>query len=110
MWPAYGTWFSIHDRTIFKAVVLMATEQNQRPSLDFSWLAEYIREYSDRESLKSFLESVGVKQAIQAIGVEQTLAAISEKELLANLPPQRREKLRRLLQQESPRAGKSKKG
>ena len=71
----------------------MAAEQNQSIELDFTPLAEYLRQSADRASLKSFLEIVGVKEAVEAIGEEQ---------FWANLSPERREKLRRLVQQDNP--------
>ena len=37
-----------------------------------------------------------------AVGVKQTLEAIEEEQIWANLSPERREKLRRLVQQETP--------
>ncbi len=71
----------------------MATEQNQSMKLDFTPLAEYLRQSADRASLKSLLETVGVQQVVELIGEEQ---------FWANLSPEQREKLRRLIQQDNP--------
>ncbi len=47
-------------------------------------------------------ETHDIKRFMEAMGAERALAAFGEEEILANLPPERREKLRRLLQHEKP--------
>jgi hypothetical protein len=136
LWPAYGAWFSINEPTIWQEIALMAAQHHQTVKRDFLPLAESILETSDMAALKSFLEAVGlkrafeaagvkqaveavgvkqaveavgVKQAVEAVGVEQTLAAIGEEEFVAKLTPERRERLRQLLQQDNPSPSKPEK-
>jgi hypothetical protein len=92
------------------------SSKKKQPPVDYGPLIKYMKEtnavkrFIEEVGVKQAVEAVGVKQAVEAIGVEQTLAAIGEEEFLAKLPPERREKLRRLLMQEGAPAGKPKKG
>jgi hypothetical protein len=95
----------LNEPQIWEEITQMSSKK--KPPVDYGPLIKYMKETN---AVKRFIEEVGVKQAVEAVGVEQTLAAIGEEELLANLSPERREKLRRLLQQESTPSGKRKKG
>jgi hypothetical protein len=111
LWRSYGAWLARCEPAIWQEIVLMAAQKNQAIALDFDPLAEYFRATGDTAGLKSFLKAVGVKQAIEAfgvaqaveaVGVKQVMDALETKEVWEALSPERREELRRLIQQEGP--------
>ncbi len=79
----------LKEPQIWQEISQMGTKK-KLPPVDYGPLIEHMEETND---VKRFLEAMGVKRA---------LAAFREEEILANLPPERRDKLRRLLQQERP--------
>ncbi len=120
LWSTYGTWLAHREPAIWQEIMRMAAEQNQSIELDFTPLAEYLRQSAGRASLKSFLEAVGlkeaveaagVKEAVEAVGVKQAVEAVGVKEVVkevgtehlwAGLSPEQREELRRLAQRDNP--------
>jgi hypothetical protein len=97
LWSSYGAWLELKEPQIWQEISQMGTKK-KLPPVDYGPLIAYMKETND------------INRFMEVIGVDQILAAIGEEELLANLPPERREKLRRLLHQESTPAGKPKKG
>ncbi|MBI1917821.1 MAG: hypothetical protein HYS12_24260 [Planctomycetes bacterium] len=93
LWATYGVWLAHREPAIWQEIVRMAAEQNQSIKLDFTPLAEYLRETADRAGMKSLLEALGVKEAVEAVGTE---------DFWAKLSPEQREELRRLAQQDNP--------
>ncbi len=114
LWSSYGAWVEFKEPQIWKELAPMASKK--KLAADYGSFIAILKQTND---LKRFLEGIGVKEAVEAVGVrnaveavgvKQALAAIEEEDIIANLPPERREKLRRLLQQENTPAAKSKKG
>jgi len=93
LWSPYGTWMSLHEPAIWQEIERMAAEQNQSIELDFTPLAEYLRQTGNRAGMKALLKTLGVKEAVDALG---------EEDLWAELSPEQQEKLRRLAQQDKP--------
>ncbi len=93
----YGAWMQAKELQIWQEIMQMSTKK-KLPPLDYGPMIEYMKENTNE--FRRFLETAGVKQ---------TLAAIGEEEFLANLSPEQREKLRRLLLQDTTPASKSKK-
>jgi hypothetical protein len=93
LWPNYGPWLSLCEQAIWQEVLLMASQQQGPPVLDFRPLADYLKQTGDLESMKSLIEAVGANRVVEAVGPEQFWAALS---------PEQRERLRRLLEHEAP--------
>jgi hypothetical protein len=97
LWSSYSAWMYVNEPEIWEEIAQMAAKR-KKPPVDYGPLIKYMEETND------------VKRFLETMGAEQALAAFGEEEFLANLPPERREKLRQLLQQQSTPAGKPKKG
>jgi hypothetical protein len=96
LWTHYGAWIELKEPEIWQEISQMASKKKLVEDY-----GPFIAILKETNNLKRFLEG---------IGAEQALAAFGEEEILANLPPERREKLRQMLQQQSAPAGKPKKG
>jgi hypothetical protein len=79
LWPSYGSWLSAHDPAIWQEITHMAAQQGEHITYD----------------------PVGFKQVLEAMGPDTVLETILGMEhFLARVSPEKREKLRRALEQQ----------
>jgi hypothetical protein len=82
LWPNYGGWLAANEAAIWQEISRMAGKKGRDRTPTLKLLAEYLRDGGRVADFKSFLEAYGIKQ------------------LWADLSPEQREELRRLVRQD----------
>jgi hypothetical protein len=93
--PAYGFWLAGAHPALAREVAQMGRTKSKKFALNFAPIIKEVgwREIIDQVGVKSLIDEVGLKPIIKEAGLDQ---------LVAQLTPQQRQELQRLLQRTSP--------